>query len=107
MTQVDGEVRWPEKLPLLEDRPWLQLGLTLAITGIALLIRLAIGNMLPPGLPYATFLPGVIVTAFLFGVRPGLLAAVLGGILGWVFFIKDPLHDAPLPGVAPSIFLPS
>ncbi|MDH4742675.1 ATP-binding protein [Sphingomonas sp. CBMAI 2297] len=105
MTQVDGEVRWPEKLPLLEDRPWLQLGLTLAITGIALLIRLAIGNMLPPGLPYATFLPGVIVTAFLFGVRPGLLAAVLGGILGWVFFIKDPLHDAPLPGVAPSIFL--
>lgn len=105
MTQAQGDVRWLEGLPVLRDRPWLQLGLTLAITGAALLVRLAIGRFLPPGLPYATFFPAVIVTAFLFGVRPGLLAAILGGILGWVFFISDPLAVSPLPGTAPSELL--
>lgn len=105
MIQAQGDGRWLENLPILRDRPGLQLGLTLAIAGAALLVRLAIGRFLPPGLPYATFFPAVIVTAFLFGVRAGLLAAILGGILGWVFFISDPLHDSPLPGTAPSVLL--
>jgi two-component sensor histidine kinase len=104
MTQAYGDARWLETLPVLADRPWLQLGLTLAITGAALLLRFALGHVLPPGLPYATFLPAVILCAFLFGVRPGLLAAVLGGILGWEFFIENPLAS-PLPGTAPSVIL--
>lgn len=104
MTRAHGDVRWLEGLPVLRDRPWLQLGLTLAITGIALLLRLAIEGFLPPGLPYATFFPAVIVIAFLFGARAGLLSAVLGGILGWLLFIRDPF-EAPLPGMAPSLLL--
>lgn len=105
MTRAHGDVRWMEDLPVLQDRPWLQLGLTLAITAAALLIRIGLRPFLPPGLPYATFFPAVIVTSFLFGARPGLLAAVLGGILGWVFFMGDPFAPSPLPGAAPSIFL--
>ncbi|MEP9358649.1 histidine kinase dimerization/phosphoacceptor domain -containing protein [Sphingomonas sp. KR3-1] len=104
MTQAYGDARWLETLPVLADRPWLQFGLVLAITGTALLIRLALGRVLPPGLPYATFLPAVILCAFLFGVRPGLLAAILGGILGWEFFIENPFAS-PLPGTAPSTVL--
>ncbi|MDT9086507.1 hypothetical protein, partial [Escherichia coli] len=66
---------------------------------------IALGPFLPPGLPYATFFPAVIVTSFLLGARPALLAAILGGILGWLFFIGDPLAISPLPGTAPSLLL--
>lgn len=104
MTQAYGDIRWLETLPLLREKPWLQLGFTLAITGAALLARFALGPYLPPGLPYATFFPAVILVAFLFGARPGLLAAVLGGVLGWIFFVHDPLAS-PLPGTAPSVLL--
>ncbi len=98
-------LRWLERLPVAGDRPWVQLVATLAICGAALLLRLVLGPFLPPGLPFATFFPAVIITAFLFGARAGALAAILGGLLGWVFFIKDPLSVAPLPGTAPSILL--
>lgn len=104
MARAYGDIRWLETLPLLEDRPWLRLALTLAITGAALLARFALGPYLPPGLPYATFFPAVILAAFLFGARAGLLAALLGGVLGWVFFVHDPMA-APMPGTAPSVFL--
>lgn len=104
MTQAYGDIRWLERLPLLQDKPWLQLVYTLAITGAALLARFALGPYLPPGLPYATFFPAVILAAFLFGVRAGLLAAVLGGILGWIYFVRDPMAPM-LPGTAPSVFL--
>lgn len=105
MGRGQDDIRWMEDLPVLQDRPWLQLGLTLAITGTALLVRIALGPFLPPGLPYATFFPAVIITSFLLGARPGLLAAILGGILGWLFFIGDPLAISPLPGTAPSLLL--
>jgi two-component sensor histidine kinase len=104
MTQAYGDIRWLERLPLLQDRSWLQLALTLVITGLALIGRFVIGPHLPPGLPYATFFPAVIVTAFLLGVRAGMLSAVLGGILGWVYFVHDPLAPSALL-TAPSIFL--
>lgn len=104
MSKAYGEIRWLETLPLLQEAPWLRLGVTLAITGAALLARFALGPWLPPGLPYATFFPAVILVAFLFGARAGLLAAVLGGVLGWVYFVRDPMA-APLPGTAPSVFL--
>lgn len=104
MTRAYGNIRWLERLPLFGDRPWLQLLLTLVITGVALVARFALGPYLHPGLPYATFLPAVILAAFLLGVRAGLLSAILGGILGWIYFIEDPMA-APLPGTAPSIFL--
>lgn len=97
--------RWLERLPVAGERPWVQLVATLAICGAALLLRLALGPYLPPGLPFATFFPAVIVAAFLFGARAGALAAILGGLLGWVFFIRDPLSVSPLPGTAPSILL--
>ncbi len=43
--------------------------------------------LLPPGFPYVTFFPAVIVTSFLFGVRLGSVSALLCGLLAWYFFI--------------------
>ncbi|PWC29848.1 two-component sensor histidine kinase [Pseudoroseomonas aestuarii] len=64
---------------------------------VALLARLKIGPALPPGFPYLTFFPAVIVTTFVCGLWPGVAAATASGIAAWYFFI-EPFHSFTLDG---------
>ena len=79
--------RWIEQLPIARDRPVLGSFATLAIVAAAWLLRTIADPLLPSGFPYVTFFPAVIVTSFLFGVRLGIVSAVLCGLLAWYFFI--------------------
>ena len=71
----------------LRERPVLGYGLALAAFAIALALRFEISPALPPGFPYLTFFPAVILTTFLAGLGPGILCAVLSGLASWYFFI--------------------
>lgn len=79
--------RWIEQLPVARDRPVLGTLATLLIVAAAWAARAAVDPLLPPGFPYVTFFPAVIVTSFLFGVRLGSVAAVICGLLAWYWFI--------------------
>ena len=79
--------RFVERLPLVLDRPVYAYGLTLIFCAAALLLRWAAEPLLPFGYPFVTFFPAVILTSFLFGVRPGIFAAIVCGFLSWYFFI--------------------
>ncbi|NJC08490.1 sensor histidine kinase [Polymorphobacter fuscus] len=59
----------------------------MAAFAIALALRLSLDHALPPGFPFLTFFPAVIVTAFLAGTRPAIVCAVLSGLAAWYFFI--------------------
>ena len=72
---------------LFEWNPVLAYGLAIISAAVALYIRFAIDGVMPPGFPYLTFFPAVILTAFLAGLWPGVLCAVLCGVLAWWFFI--------------------
>ena len=80
-------VRWTERFPLFGQNPIFGLACTLAIVATAWLLRVAIDALLPPGYPYITFFPAVIITSFLFGVRLGSLSAALCGLIAWYYFI--------------------
>ncbi|MGE5478785.1 MAG: sensor histidine kinase [Bacteroidales bacterium] len=87
-------------LSLLSPHPVLGYGLGLALFAGALGLRLALAEWLPPGFPYLTFFPAVIITAFVAGSGPGILTAFLGGVAAWWFFIP-PTHTLALhPGSA-------
>lgn len=79
--------RLAEQAPLLRGRPALALLLTLLLVAAGLAARFLVADLLPPGFPYITFFPAVILASFLFGAREGTLAAVLCGLLAWWFFI--------------------
>ncbi|WP_093313850.1 sensor histidine kinase [Sphingomonas jatrophae] len=79
--------RWIEQLPLARDRPVFGVVVMLAIVTIAWMLRALADPLLPPGFPYVTFFPAVIITSFLFGVRLGSAAAVICGMLAWYYFI--------------------
>jgi two-component sensor histidine kinase len=82
--------RFLESLPLARDRPWVGYIVALALTLVALAVRFALGPLIPPGFPFLTFFPAVIVSCFLYGRGPGIFAAILCGVLAWSFFIT---HD--------------
>jgi len=54
---------------------------------VAWALRMALNDWFPPGFPYLTFFPAVVITAYLAGLRPAILCAVLSGTAAWYFFI--------------------
>ena len=94
--------RWVERLPLVDYSPAFGLLCTLAIFGAAWLLRVIASPLLPPGFPYVTFFPAVIITSFLFGVRLGCLSALLCGLVAWYYFVT-PLNSFKLDGARVAI----
>lgn len=87
-----------ERLPLASQRPWIGYVAAISLSGIALAARFAINPWTPPGYPYLTFFPAVVLSSFLFGRGPGIFAGLLGGLSAWYYFIP-PFHSfIVLPG---------
>jgi len=65
------------------------LAVATSLIGVALsaALRVLLDPYLPPGFPFLTFFPLVIVAAFLFGWRIGALTAVVSGLVAWYAFI--------------------
>ncbi|MFC0241842.1 sensor histidine kinase [Rhodopseudomonas telluris] len=58
-----------------------------AAAALALLLRYVADPVLPPGFPYLTFFPAVVLTTFFFGLRAGVVCGVLSGLGAWYVFI--------------------
>jgi two-component sensor histidine kinase len=74
-----------ERLPLQAKRPWLGAAAALGAAVLATLFRFVLP--LDDGYPFVTFLPAVIVIAFLFGARSGALALVASAASAIYFFV--------------------
>lgn len=86
--RVDGHLgRLLERLPLARAHRWRGYAAASALSLAALVARWALADAFPPGFPFLTFFPAVVVSAFLFGRGPGILAALMCGLLAWYFFI--------------------
>jgi two-component sensor histidine kinase len=62
-------------------------GLAIVTFTVAVAVRFLSDHLLPPGFPYLTFFPAVILTAFFAGVLPGILCAFASGLAAWYWFI--------------------
>jgi two-component sensor histidine kinase len=67
--------------------PFLRYALAIALFAGALGLRHAFDGHLPPGFPYVTFFPAVIIATFFAGRGPGIVSAALSGLAAWYFFI--------------------
>lgn len=67
--------------------------LAVAAWAVAFGLRYALTPWLPPGFPYLTFFPAVVVVAYFAGLRPAILTATLSGLSAWWFWIGPPGFD--------------
>lgn len=98
---------WIARFPIAADTSPVAVLATLGMAVAAMAIRMLVVPLLPPGYPFLTFFPAVIVTSVLFGARAGVVQALLCGCMAWYFFIP-PFHSITLsPGsaVAMSFYL--
>ncbi|MEI4484701.1 histidine kinase dimerization/phosphoacceptor domain -containing protein [Frigidibacter sp. MR17.14] len=64
---------------------------------VAFILRYFGDPYFPPGFPYLTFFPAVILTTFFAGLWPGIACALACGVLAWYFFIP-PYNSFDLTG---------
>ena len=63
-------------------------GVAVVATSLSVLLRLALFGFLGNKGPFITFFPAIILSAYLGGVRPGLLATLLGALVADYFLIE-------------------
>ncbi|MEJ7927298.1 ATP-binding protein [Sphingobium sp. AN641] len=95
--------RFVERLPLVLSRGWHAYLLVTLFCLLGLAARKLAEPIMPAGYPFLSFFPAVILSSFLFGVRPGIYAGALGGLLSWYFFIA-PSFSPFNAGVALAMF---
>lgn len=83
-----------ERLPLLAQHRILAYALAVLSAVLAGALRGVVDPLFPPGFPFLTFFPAVILSAFLLGRGPGILSAALCGVIAWYFFIAPPFSFA-------------
>jgi len=81
----------------LRRHAWLADAVGVAMFAAALALRFAVDDVLPPGFPFLTFFPVVILSTFFCGLRPGITCAVLSTAAAWYFFI-GPASDMRMTG---------
>jgi two-component sensor histidine kinase len=85
-----------ERLAPLRALPlWAGDAAAAVITVLATGLRFLLDPVLPPGFPFLTFFPAVILTTFFLGLRPGIVCAVLSGLSAWYYFV-DPAYSFEL-----------
>lgn len=79
--------RWTERYPLARIGLVGDVLVALAGSGLATVLRTLIDSQLPPGFPFLTYFPVVILAAFIFGTRAGILTAISSGLASWYWFV--------------------
>jgi two-component sensor histidine kinase len=64
---------------------------------MAVVLRFELEGTLPPGFPYLTIFPAILISAYFLGPAPGSAVAVAGGLSAWYFFIP-PFNSFKLDG---------
>ena len=79
--------------------PLVRYTIALALFGIGLAGRFALIGLLPPkGFPFLTFFPVVMITAFVAGLWPGVMVALLSVLAAWFYFIVPSESDGMTSG---------
>ncbi|MET0534274.1 MAG: response regulator [Steroidobacter sp.] len=75
-----------EAAHFLREHAWLGYAFAILTSAAAMYVRVLLSGVLE-GFPFITFFVALVFTAFVFGWRPGLLCAVLGGIISAYFLL--------------------
>ena len=95
------DLRWAN----LRDNPFGAWSFALAAFLAALATRFAVAEEVPYGIPFLTFFPAVILTAFVAGLRPSIAVGVASTLASWFFFLPPSWSFVLYPSTALALAL--
>ncbi|MCB6176580.1 DUF4118 domain-containing protein [Rhodobacter sp. Har01] len=72
---------------LIQRSAAFQIALGAAALALATGLRLGLDGVLPPGFPFLTYFPAVLIALLFAGVWTGIVVSVIGGLVAWYLFI--------------------
>jgi two-component sensor histidine kinase len=87
--------RMSDILPILRNNITFKYTFCIVVFLLALVIRLVLDSYLPPGYPFLTFFPVVILSTLAVGLWAGIVSAVASGVAALYFFI-EPVYSFDL-----------
>ncbi|GAA4037354.1 sensor histidine kinase [Sphingomonas rosea] len=85
VTEIGG--RWTERFPMTRIGFAGDVLVALTACALATVVRSALDDQLPPGFPFLSYFPAVILAAFVFGTRAGIMTALTCGLAAWYWFV--------------------
>lgn len=79
----------------LQRWSWLRYAVAVVSCVVALAVRFGLDSVFPPGFPYVSFFPAVIITAYLAGLRPAIFCTLLCAAVARFYFMT-PAHSFDL-----------
>jgi two-component sensor histidine kinase len=80
-----------------ERSPAFQAVIVSVAIALSVVIRIYVDDLLPPGFPFLTFFPAVILVGYFAGPRAGIVVAVAGLLISWYLFLP-PFQSFALTG---------
>ncbi len=90
--KIIDPLTWLAALTLKKRSVPFELGFAIIAFSLALYIRFVVDGILPPGFPFLTFFPAVLLTAVFASLRSGVAVAIASGIAAWYYFVA-PVHS--------------
>lgn len=87
------------EMTLAKRSLWYEIVFSACSFAVALYIRFVSDHILPPGFPFLTFFPAVLLTSAFASVRAGIVVAILSGLAARYFFIM-PMETLSLNGAS-------
>ena len=87
------------EMTLAKRSLWYEIVFSAGAFALALYIRFISDPMLPPGFPFLTFFPAVLLTSAFASVRAGVVVAIISGLASRYFFIA-PMESLSLNGAS-------
>lgn len=75
------------QISLADTTPVLNYVLAFGMFVAAFALRMVLEDALPPGFPFLTFFPAIVLVTYYLGTKPGVFCAVLSFLASWYYFL--------------------
>jgi K+-sensing histidine kinase KdpD len=87
ITPASTQLPTVQRLKRVRQNPLVGYSVAVVAVAIATALRLALTGYVMQGVPFITYFPAIALATLIGGFWPGVLAAVVSGLLAWVLFI--------------------
>ena len=81
---------WPDRLWRWRRHTVISIAIAVALAALATALRILLDPLIGDSAPFITYFPAIMIATLAGGLRGGLAATILSGVMSWVLFVPPP-----------------